>query len=167
MRVSQDLRRAGITLCILGHFVALSLNNLPFPVSERLHPFHAWYAIATGQRQGWRMYAFPSHEDSRYDVTARWPDGKEGHPVGVQADWDPRFLYFIEALFLRPTGPAMASDYLTILCHLHPEPARARDIVIRRFSRPIADRSGWAAGAQAPFLRENEFSKPCRQPRHP
>ena len=156
----RPLVRFSISVFIAAHFAVLGLNNLSWsPMIERLFPYYGWYTASTGQIQGWGMYKFPMHQDTHYEVSAVLPNGTVDAPVGVQAHWDARYLYFVEALFVNSNGPAVADDYFKILYDRAPLLQKPKGVTIVKSSRPILDPGARGPSVPLPFRVEKELSK--------
>lgn len=97
------------SLLLVCHFAAIFLHALPWsPFVAKLAPGYLGYINVTGQSQVWAMYKSPFHFDPRFEIEAVDSSGNILKPFGQPADWQPRKLYFIEALFMSNEDFALA-----------------------------------------------------------
>lgn len=101
--------RGLFSLLLLFHFASLFLHALPWsPFVAKLAPYYLGYIDVTGQSQVWAMYKSPFHFDPRFEIEATDTGGNLIKPFGSSADWQPRKLYFIEALLMSNEDFALA-----------------------------------------------------------
>ena len=101
--------RGLFSLLLIFHFAAIFLHAFPWsPFVAKLAPYYLGYINVTGQSQVWAMYKSPFHFDPRFEIEATDTGGNLIKPFGSPADWQPRKLYFIEALFMSNEDFALA-----------------------------------------------------------
>ena len=103
------LFRGLFSLLLLFHFASIFLHAFPWsPFVAKLAPYYLGYINVTGQSQVWAMYKSPFHFDPRFEIEATDTGGNLIKPFGSPADWQPRKLYFIEALLMSNEDFALA-----------------------------------------------------------
>ena len=103
------LFRGLFSLLLLFHFASIFLHAFPWsPFVAKLAPYYLGYINVTGQSQVWAMYKSPFHFDPRLEIEATDTGGNLIKPFGSSADWQPRKLYFIEALLMSNEDFALA-----------------------------------------------------------
>ena len=101
--------RGLFSLLLIFHFATIFLHAFPWsPFVAKLAPYYLGYINVTGQSQVWAMYKSPFHFDPRFEIEATDTGGNLIKPFGSPADWQPRKLYFIEALFMSNEDFALA-----------------------------------------------------------
>ncbi|GDY18726.1 hypothetical protein LBMAG56_00710 [Verrucomicrobiota bacterium] len=104
-----EILRSLFSLLLIFHFASIFLHAFPWsPFVAKLAPYYLGYINVTGQSQVWAMYKSPFHFDPRFEIEATDTGGNLIKPFGSPADWQPRKLYFIEALFMSNEDFALA-----------------------------------------------------------